>query len=130
MEYPHDSLPVEMKDTNRNVAMLFTPTAGPCQMKLRMYYNNAPTPRVNVAARDRGTGVVYETQEPCVTLDMDASLLPDRISTGVCRALFSSHTVDDIQGNDRHVAIELSSVAGDSGPVELHAVDVFGTPGG
>jgi hypothetical protein len=129
MEYPHDSLPVEMADKNRNVGLLFTPTAGPSLMKLRMYYNNSPHPRVNVAARDRGTGVVYQTQEPCVTLDMDAGLLPDRISTGVCRALFSSHTVDDIQGNDRHVAIELSAERSTTGPIEIHSVDVFGTPG-
>jgi hypothetical protein len=129
MEYPHDSLPVEMKDSNRNVGLLFTPTAGPSLMKLRMYYNNSPHPRVNVAARDRGTGVVYQTQEPCVTLDMDAGLLPDRISTGVCRALFSSHTIDDVQGNDRHVAIELSAERNGDSPVEIHSVDVFGTPG-
>jgi hypothetical protein len=128
MEYPHDTLPVQMQDKSRNVGMLFTPTAGPCKMKLRMYYNNSPHPRINVAARDRGTGVVYETQEPCVTLDMDANLLPDRISTGVCRALFSSHTVDDIQGNDRHVAIELSAERSLAGPIEIHSVDVFGTP--
>jgi hypothetical protein len=129
MEYPHDSLPVEMKDSNRNVGLLFTPTAGTSLMKLRMYYNNSPHPRVNVAARDRGTGVVYPTEEPCVTLDMNASLLPDRISTGVCRALFASHTVDDIQGNDRHVAIELSAERNGDSPVEIHSVDVFGTPG-
>jgi hypothetical protein len=129
MEYPHDTLPVEMKDSNRNVAMLFTPTAGSCKAKLRMYYNNSPHARVNVAARDRGTGVVYETLEPCVSLDMNAELLPGRISTGVCRALFSSHTVDDIRGNDRHVAIELSANVGGEGPVEIHSVDVFGTPG-
>jgi hypothetical protein len=60
---------------------------------------------------------------------MDAGLLPDRISTGVCRALFSSHTVDDIQGNDRHVAIELSAERSTTGPIEIHSVDVFGTPG-
>jgi hypothetical protein len=129
LEYPHDSLPVEMQDKNRNVGLLFTPTSGPCKMKLRMYYNNSPFPRINVAARDRGTGVVYETQEPCVTLDMDANLLPDRISSGVCRALFSSHTVDDIQGNDRHVAFELSADRDEAGRVEIHSVDVFGTPG-
>jgi hypothetical protein len=129
MEYPHDSLPVEMKDNNRNVGLLFTPTVGPSLMKLRMYYNNSAYPRVNVAARDRGTGVVYQTQEPCVTLDMDAGLLPDRISTGVCRALFASHTVDDIQGNDRHVAIELSAERDGESPIEIHSVDVFGTPG-
>lgn len=130
MEYPHDSLPVEMQDKSRNVGLLFTPTSGPCDLKLRMYYNNSKHPRINVAARDRGTGVVYETQEPCVSLDMDANLLPDRISSGVCRALFSSHTVDDIQGNDRHVAFELSAERGTAGPVEIHSVDVFGVTAG
>jgi hypothetical protein len=126
MEYPHDSLPVEMPDKNRNVGLLFTPTSGPCELKLRMYYNNSQHPRINVAARDRGTGVVYETQEPCVSLDMNAGLLPNRISSGVCRALFSSHTVDDIQGNDRHVAFELYAERTNAGPVEIHSVDVFG----
>ena len=130
MEYPHDSLPVEMKDTSRNVSLLFTPTDGKTLLKLRMYYNNSPHPRINVAARDRGTGEEYPTEEPAVVLDMDASLLPDRISSGVCRALFSSHTVDDIKGNDRHVAVELRAKTGEAGPIVIHSVDVFGVAAG
>ena len=130
MEYPHDSLPVEMKDTSRNVSLLFTPTVGRTLLKLRMYYNNSPHPRINVTARDRGTGEEYSTEEPAVVLDMDASLLPDRISSGVCRALFSSHTVDDFKGNDRHVAVELRAKTGEAGPIVIHSVDVFGVAAG
>jgi hypothetical protein len=130
MEYPHDSLPVEMKDTSRNVSLLFTPTSGKTLLKMRMYYNNSPHPRINVAARDRGTGEEYSTEEPAVVLDMDAGLLPDRISTGVCRALFSSHTVDDIKGNDRHVAVELRAKTGSAGPIVIHSMDVYGVPAG
>lgn len=126
MEYPHDSMPVEQRDTHRNVAMLFTPTQGPCPMKLRLFYNNSPYPRINVAARDRGTGERYETQEPVTAIDMDASLLPDRVSSGVCRALFTSQTIDDFRGNDRHVAVELSADRTDSGPFVIHALDVYG----
>lgn len=130
MEYPHDSLPVEMKDGSRNVSLLFTPTDGKTLLKLRMFYNNAAHPRINVAARDRGTGEEYSTEEPAVVLDLDASLLPDRISSGVCRALFASHTVDDIKGNDRHVAVELRAKTGDAGPIVIHGVDVFGVAAG
>jgi hypothetical protein len=126
MEYPHDSMPVEQRDTHRNVAMLFTPTQGPCSMKLRLFYNNSPYPRINVAARDRGTGERYETQEPVTAIDMDASLLPERVSSGVCRALFTSQTIDDFRGNDRHVAVELSADRTDSGPFVIHALDVYG----
>ena len=126
MEYPNDSLPVEQKDANRNVALLFTPTQGPTKLKLRMHYNNSPHPRINVADRDRGTGAVSVTDEPVTTIDMDASLLPERISSGVCRALFTANTYDDFRGNDRHVAIEMSSDRGDAGPVVLHAIDVYG----
>ena len=128
MEYPNDSLAPQPPDGSRNVAMLFTPTNGPCDLKLRMYYNNLPYPRVNVVRRDRGTGVVQDDREPATTLDMDAGRLPDSVSSGVCRALFTEKTVDDFRGNDRHVAAELSTVRGAAGRVVIHQIDMFGVP--
>lgn len=130
MEYPNDSLATDgLPDGgSRNLAVLFTPTAGPAKLKLRMYYNNAPYPRINVVERYRGTGVTHEAQEPVTSVDMNADLLPEAISSGVCRALFAGKTVDDVRGNDRHVAIELSGEAPQTGQVVIHQMDVYGTP--
>jgi hypothetical protein len=97
-------------------------------LKLRMYYNNSPHPRVNIVERDRGTGFVHDSIEPVTRVDMDAGTLPDNISSGVCRALFAGKTIDDIRGNDRHVALELSGAAGESGQVAIHQLDIYGVP--
>ena len=130
MEYPNDSIAQQgLPDGGaRNIAVLFTPTAGPSTLKLRMYYNNNPHPRVNIAPRDRGSGFVSDVTEPCTRIDMDAGKLPDNVSSGVCRALFSGKTIDDVRGNDRHVALEFSGEADDSGPVVIHQLDVYGVP--
>jgi hypothetical protein len=130
LEYPNDSIAQQgLPDGGaRNIAVLFTPTAGPSTLKLRMYYNNAKHPRINVAPRDRGTGFVSDTQEPVTRIDMDAGKLPENVSSGVCRALFSGKTIDDVRGNDRHVALEFSGDAGESGRVVIHQLDVFGVP--
>jgi hypothetical protein len=129
MEYPSDSLaPGGKVDQNRSVSVLFTPTQGPTPLKLLMYYNNAAFPRGNVVQRDRGDGAVYNDHEPTVSIDMDAGLLPPDISSGVCRAIFTGHTMDDIRGNDRHVAVELAVARTSSGKATIHQLDVYGVP--
>jgi hypothetical protein len=130
LEYPSDSMATDgLPDGGaRNISVLFTPTQGESLLKLRMYYNNSPHPRVNIVERDRGTGFVHDSNEPVTRVDMDAGTLPDNISSGVCRALFAGKTIDDLRGNDRHVALELSGAAGDSGPVAIHQLDIYGVP--
>jgi hypothetical protein len=129
MEYPSDSLaPGGRVDKNRSVSVLFTPTNGPSPLKLRMYYNNKPYPRSNAVHRDRGDGAIYAERLPSVAIDMDAGLQPENISSGVCRAIFDGHTMADIRGNDRHVAVELEATRSTAGPVTIHQLDVFGIP--
>jgi hypothetical protein len=130
LEYPSDSMaPDGLPDGGaRNISVLFTPTQGESVLKLRMYYNNSPYPRINLVERDRGTGFVHDADEPVTRVDMDAGTLPDNVSSGVCRALFSGKTIDDLRGNDRHVALELSGAAGDAGTVAIHQLDIYGVP--
>jgi hypothetical protein len=130
LEYPNDSMtPDGLPDGGaRNISVLFTPTRGESILKLRMYYNNSQHPRVNIVGRDRGTGFVHDSLEPVTRVDMDAGTLPDNISSGVCRALFAGKTIDDIRGNDRHVALELSGSAAESGQVAIHQLDIYGVP--
>lgn len=129
MEYPSDALaPGGRADKNRSVSVLFTPTAGPSDLKLRMYYNNKPYPRANAVHRDRGDGAIYAERLPSVSIDMDAGLQPENISSGVCRAIFDGHTMADVRGNDRHVAVELDARRSSSGAVTIHQLDVFGIP--
>jgi hypothetical protein len=130
LEYPSDSMaPDGLPDGGaRNISVLFTPTQGESVLKLRMYYNNSQYPRINTIERDRGTGFVHDASEPVTRVDMDAGTLPDNISSGVCRALFAGKTIDDVRGNDRHVALELSGVAGDAGQVAIHQLDIYGVP--
>jgi hypothetical protein len=130
LEYPSDSMsPDGLPDGGaRNISVLFTPTQGESMLKLRMYYNNSPYPRLNIIERDRGTGVVHDASEPVTRVDMDAGTLPDNISSGVCRALFAGKTIDDVRGNDRHVSLELSGAANDSGTVAIHQLDIYGVP--
>jgi len=129
MEYPSDALvPPGKGDQSRNVAVLFSPTQGTTPLKLRMYYNNQPYPRSYRTHRERGDGVIYQDNEPSVVIDMDAGLVPENISSGVCRALFTGHTMEDIRGNDKHVAVEVASVTSGTSKVILHQLDVFGVP--
>lgn len=130
LEYPSDSMaPDGLPDGGaRNISVLFTPTQGESMLKLRMFYNNSQYPRVNIVERDRGTGVVHDADEPVTRVNMDAGTLPDNISSGVCRALFAGKTIDDLRGNDRHVALELSGAAGASGVVAIHQLDIYGVP--
>jgi hypothetical protein len=130
MEYPNDSIASQgLPDQgSRNVAVLFTPTEGPAHLKLRLYYNNKDYPRVNVVDRDRGSGFEQRMDEPGALVNLDAGTLPENISSGVCRALFAGKTLDDVRGNDRHVAVELCGEIAESGPVVIHQMDVFGVP--
>lgn len=129
MEYPSDALaPGGRVDKDRSVSVLFTPTTGPSPLRLRMYYNNKSYPRINAVNRERGDGAVYDDGIPSVTIDMDAGLQPENLSSGVCRALFAGHTMADIRGNDRHVAVELEAHSTPSGPVTIHQLDIFGVP--
>ena len=58
-------------------------------------------------------------------LDMKATAHQEAEASGVARALFNGNVLDDMTGNDRHVAIALSGKQQQS-KVVLHSLDVFG----
>lgn len=126
-EYENDS--VDPKAANlqtRHCSVTYRPTKDHNWLRLQAYYNNAAYPRSNVARRDRGTGFIHSDEIPAAELDMKASPLQEAESHGVARALFAGRVLDDMMGTDRHVSIALSGHQNDSGPVEIHKLDIFG----
>lgn len=130
MEFVNDTVnPKDDSAQNRQVSVVYRPTEGSSVLNLETYYNGAEVPRSNVVRRDRGVGFVNSDSVPAATLDMKATDAQLAESTGVARALFAGRTLDDIDGNDRHIAVGLTGKQ-DQGQVVIHSVDVHGVLGG
>jgi len=111
----------------RHCSVVYKPTPSTTLLNLKAYYNNAAYPRSNVARRDRGTGFVHSDTVPAAVLDMKATPHQEAEASGVARALFTGGVLDDMTGNDRHVAIALAGKQDDpGGKVIIHSLDVFG----
>ena len=113
-------------DTVRDVALLYSPTPAYSEIKLAMYYNNSQYPRTNVAERDRGDGLVYNVNSPLTTMNSHLNNLPPQEQNGIAQARFQGFTDSVIKGNDRHVAIELRSLAGIKSRTKIHTIDIMG----
>lgn len=100
---------------DRGITVTYRPTATSKTLLLREYFNNSDTPRSNVMPRDRGTGFVHDTSGAKTTLDMAGSRSPLGLATGVAKAQFSGRNYSDMSGADRHVSVELSCTASNSG---------------
>lgn len=96
---------------DRSVTVTYRPTETTTYLDLREYFNNSPSPRSNVMARDRGTGFVHETTGAKSTLDMSATRSPLGPATGVAQARFAGRAFTDNAGADRHLAVELTGAA-------------------
>lgn len=110
----------------RGVRLLYKPQPSTCDVSLRMYYNNAPHPRPNVAPRSRGVGFSHDTVDNAARLNMAALTVRYGYDTGVANALFAGRTMDDIAAADRHVAVELLGTRKNSEPVEFYRLEVAG----
>jgi hypothetical protein len=129
-EYPTDATGLKSADPNsRAISLLYAPQQDTCTVSLRMYYNNAKHPRRNLVYRDRGVGMVHSDVEPAARLDMSAYTKQYGESSGVAKALFIGRSADDVQGTDRHVAIELDGVRSQPDPVIFYSADVYGGTG-
>lgn len=113
-------------DTVRDVALLYTPTPAYSEIKLAMYYNNSEYPRTNVVERERGDGLVYNVNSPLTTMNAHLNNLPPQEQNGMAQARFQGFTDSVIKGNDRHVAIELRSLAGVKSRTKIHTIDIMG----
>ena len=110
------------KQQSRSVQLVYKPTAEESNLKLRLYYNNADTPRNSVISSDRGDGFVASgTSESTLNMQLSRSALGD--ANGLGRAYFSGRNDTRSAGGDRHIAVELAGTqAGTTGS----AVKIFG----
>jgi hypothetical protein len=127
VEYPTDSQdPKAASQQARNISLLYAPQPDICTLSLRTFYNNGTSPRRNIAYRDRGTGFIQSDVEPAARLDMSEATRETGQSTGMARALLAGRTMDDVQGNDRHVSVEFDGVRRQEPPVIIYSADVYG----
>jgi hypothetical protein len=127
MEFVTDSTDKRGGETQtRHCSVVYKPTPSETILSLKTYYNNAAYPRSNVARRDRGTGFVHSDTVPAAVLNMQATPSQEAEASGVARALFAGNVLDDMTGNDRHVAIALSGQQDTGNKVVIHSLDVFG----
>lgn len=122
-EYASDSQdPKAAAASTRHISVMYEPQSAPCDVSMRLYYNNAAAPRGNVAGRNRGAGFSHSPSDMGARLDMGAAAN----STGVSRALYSGRTVDDMHGADRNVAVELTGASKAPEPVVFYSLDIYG----
>jgi hypothetical protein len=113
----------------RNVTLTYKPKKEPCVASLRTYYNNAESPRPNVAFMDRGTGFYHSMVDNAVRIDFGANHMEYSADTGVASALFSGHALGDIRSTDRHMAVELVGPSKGQEPVVVYELKVLGAEG-
>lgn len=112
---------------SRNISLTYKPQPAKCDIAARLYYNNSPHSRLNVAHRNRGVGFTASTVDGASRLDMAVQTTRTGYDTGVANAVFANRSIDDIQSADRHVAVELIGARKTSEPVIVYALDVYGT---
>jgi hypothetical protein len=126
VEYPSD---MDGKDggaeQRRDLRLYYKPTTSSCEVSMRMYYNNSPHPRINVAERDRGAGFVDSTVDPAARVDL--GYFTDRYGqdTGAARAIRTGKTLEDVRSGDRDVAVQVCGPSRGEA-VLFYAIDVFG----
>jgi hypothetical protein len=115
---------------SRNIGLTYKPQKKPCELSLRLYYNNSPYPRPNVVQRNRGTGFVHSTVDNGARMDMSADLRGTGADSGVVNAVFMGRTMDDMQSGDRQVAVEIVGAQKTSDPVTVYGISIAGTADG
>lgn len=113
---------------SRAVSVLYEPTVSDSHLKLRLHYNNSPTPRQSAIADDRGGFVTTSgATEASLNMKKTRSALGD--SNGFARASFSGHRDDRNVGGDRHVAIAVAGTQASTSSldaVKVYAVTISG----
>jgi hypothetical protein len=128
MGYATDADDPKAAATNtRNIRVQYQPQPSPCELAMRLYYNNSQHPRPNVAGRNRGVGFVASTVDSGGRLDMGGNISKYGEDGGVASAMLSGRSMDDIASSDRAVAVELSGARKTQTPVVVYEIDVGGT---
>lgn len=124
MEYATDVTAPRNMPTSRDISLLYAPQPASCEVAMRLYYNNAPHPRRNIAARNRGVGFTADTVDSGFRLDMGGA----SAESGVSAAMLSGRSVEDLSATDRHVAIELAGARKTPEPVIFYQLEQRGGP--
>jgi hypothetical protein len=128
MGYANDADDPKAAATNtRNIRVQYQPQPSPCELAMRLYYNNSQHPRPNVSGRNRGVGFVASTVDSGGRLDMGGNISKYGEDGGVASAMLSGRSMDDIASSDRAVAVELSGARKTKTPVVVYEIDVGGT---
>lgn len=128
IEYPTDQDDERLgSDVMRSVSITYDPQGVSCEVSLLAYYNNSPTPRINVAARDFGTGFEASTVDAATRLDMAANTEEYAVDSGFSTAMFSGRALGDIRSTDRNIAVELVGASTGERPVTFYALNVLGS---
>lgn len=109
--FPNDSQEKAAAAVNpRDILINYKPQPVECIVAMRLFYNNAKYARRNIAPRDRGTGFTHSTVDDGARLNMGRHASRFREDTGIAVAMYSGRGMDDISGNDRHIAAQLVGV--------------------
>lgn len=119
--------PAASSEMSRAISVSYAPQPDSCDVAMRLYYNNSPHPRPNVAPRNRGTGFTHDVIDAAARLDMGKFTTTYGADTGVARALYAGRTMDDVNSADRSVAVELVGARKNAVPVTLYALNIYGT---
>lgn len=114
-------------ELSRNISLQYEPQPVPSDVSLRAYYNNSPSPRPNIAARNRGIGFAHSTVDAAARYDMAAATERTGEDTGIASALFAGKTLADIKSGDRSVAVELVGARKSAHPLVFYGIDINGT---
>ncbi len=112
----------------RTITLHYEPQPKTCEVSLRTYYNNAESPRPNVAPRNRGAGFAHNTVDNAARHDLAADTLATGADSGIASAMFAGRTLADFSG-DRFVAVELVGAKKSTHPLTFYGIDIAGIGG-
>ena len=120
--------PKAASDSPRTITLHYEPQPKTCEVSLRTYYNNADSPRPNVAPRNRGSGFAHNTVDNAARHDLAADTLATGADSGIASAMFAGRTLADFSG-DRYVAVELVGAKKSTHPLTFYGIDIAGVEG-
>lgn len=121
--------PKAASDSPRTITLHYEPQPKTCEVSLRTYYNNAASPRPNVAARNRGAGFAHNTVDNAARYDLAAATNATGADTGIASAMFAGRTLADIQSGDKYVAVELVGAKKSPHPLTFYGIAIAGVEG-
>lgn len=124
-QYRTGSYPFESSGNDRRVRVIYKPTSADASLEVRLYFNNAPTPRPAAVFTDRGSGFTTTPDGPAA-LNMSASRSALGAATGYAGCHYAGKLDDWSSGGDRHLALGFIVSRPTSEAAILYGVSVEG----